>query len=76
METWFGLVTQAKVPDAIVRKLSADIAEIMQMPDVKAKFVTLGLDSNPQDPAQFDAFIAGEYAKWSKVIKQAGIVPQ
>ncbi len=74
--TWFGLVTQAKVPDAIVRKLSADIAEIMQMPDVKAKFVTLGLDSNPQDPAQFDAFIAGEYAKWSKVIKQAGIVPQ
>ncbi|MEO8279167.1 MAG: tripartite tricarboxylate transporter substrate binding protein [Ideonella sp.] len=74
--TWFGLVTQSKVPDAIVQKLSADIAEIMKMPDVKAKFDTLGLDPNPQDPAQFDAYIAAEFAKWSKVIKQAGIVPQ
>jgi tripartite-type tricarboxylate transporter receptor subunit TctC len=74
--TWFGLVTQAKVPDAVVRKLSADIAEIMKMPDVKAKFDTLGLDPNPQDPAQFDAFIAAEFSKWSTVIKQAGIVPQ
>jgi len=74
--TWFGLVTQAKVPDAIVRKLSADITEIMQMPDVKAKFATLGLDANPQGPAEFDAFIHGEFSKWSRVIKQAGIVPQ
>lgn len=74
--TWFGLVTQSKVPDAIVRKLSADITEIMQMPDVKAKFETLGLDPNPQGPAQFDAFIAEEFSKWSRVIKQAGIVPQ
>ena len=74
--TWFGLVTQAKVPDAIVRKLSADITEIMQMPDVKAKFATLGLDPNPQGPAEFDNFIAGEFSKWSRVIKQAGIVPQ
>ncbi len=74
--TWFGLVTQSKVPDAIVQKLSADISEIMKMPDVKAKFDTLGLDPNPQDPAQFDAYIAAEFAKWSKVIKQAGIVPQ
>jgi tripartite-type tricarboxylate transporter receptor subunit TctC len=74
--TWFGLVTQAKVPDAIVRKLSADITEIMQMPDVKAKFATLGLDANPQGPAEFDAFIHGEFSKWSRVITQAGIVPQ
>ncbi len=74
--TWFGLVTQSRVPDAIVNKLSADITEIMQMPDVKAKFATLGMDPNPQGPAQFDAFIAGEFSKWSRVIKQAGIVPQ
>jgi len=72
--TWFGMVTNAKVPDAIVNKLSADIAEIMQMPDVKAKFDSLGMDMNPQGPAQFDAFVAAEFTKWTKVIKQAGIV--
>ena len=73
--TWFGLVAPAKVPDAVVRKLSADLADILAMPEVKARFDTLGLDPAPQGPAEFDAFIASEYAKWSKVIKQAGIEP-
>ena len=74
--TWFGLVTQAKVPDAIARKLSADVAEVLALPDVKARLEVLGMDLAPQSPAQFDAFIAGEYAKWGKVIKQAGIEAQ
>ena len=74
--TWFGLVAPAKVPEAITKKLAADIAQILTMPDVKAKFDTLGMELAPQSPAQFDAFIAKEAAKWSKVIKQAGIEPQ
>jgi tripartite-type tricarboxylate transporter receptor subunit TctC len=74
--TWFGFVVPAKVPDAVVQKLSTDVAAILAMPDVKAKFDTIGLELAPQDPAQFDAFIAAETAKWSQVIKQAGIEPQ
>lgn len=74
--TWFGFVAPAKVPDAIARKLSADVAEILAMPDVKARFDTLGMELAPQAPAQFDAFIAREHAKWAKVIKQAGLEPQ
>ena len=74
--TWFGFVAPAKVPDAVARKLSADVVAILAMPDVKAKFDTLGMDLAPQSPAEFDAFIAQEFAKWSKVIKQAGIEAQ
>ncbi len=71
--TWFGFVAPAKVPDAIARKLSTDVAEILTLPDVKAKLATLGMELAPQAPAEFDAFIGREFAKWSKVIKQAGI---
>ena len=74
--TWFGFVAPAKLPDAIARKLSADVVAILAMPDVKAKFDTLGMDLAPQSPAEFDAFIAQEFVKWSKVIKQAGIEAQ
>lgn len=74
--TWFGFVAPAKVPDAIARKLSADVAEILNLPDVKAKLNTLGMDLAPQPPAAFDAFIGAEFSKWSKVIKQAGIETQ
>lgn len=74
--TWFGLVAPAKVSDAVVRKLATDVAEILAMPDVKTKFDTLGMELAPQSPTQFDAFIAAEFTKWSKVMKQAGIEPQ
>jgi len=74
--TWFGFVAPAKVPDAIARKLSADVAEILAMPEVRAKFDILGMEVAAQTPAQFDAFIAGEVSKWSRVIKQAGIEAQ
>ncbi|MGJ7511614.1 tripartite tricarboxylate transporter substrate binding protein [Variovorax sp. GT1P44] len=74
--TWFGFVAPAKTPDAVVRKLSADVADILAMPDTRAKLETLGLELAPQGPKEFDAFIAAEAGRWSKVIKQAGIDPQ
>lgn len=73
--TWFGLVAPKKVPDDIINKLSKDVAEILATPEAKAKFETLGLELNPQNPAEFDAYMANEFARWSKVIKQAGIEP-
>jgi tripartite-type tricarboxylate transporter receptor subunit TctC len=74
--TWFGFVAPVKTPDAIAAKLSADVAEILADPAMKSKFDVLGLEVAPQGPKQFDAFIASEYDKWSKVIKTAGIEAQ
>lgn len=73
--TWFGLVAPAKTPDPVIRKLSADVAEILVMPDVKTKLTTAGMELAPQDGPEFDAFVSRELAKWSKVIQQAGITP-
>jgi tripartite-type tricarboxylate transporter receptor subunit TctC len=73
---WFGLVAPAKVPDALVRKLAADVAEVSAMPDAKAQFATLGMELVPQAPNEFDAFVTMETARWSKLLKQAGIEPQ
>ena len=76
VSTWFGLVAPAKTPDAVVQKLSTDVAKILALPDVKAKLVALGMDLVPQNPKQFDTLIATEYTKWGQVIKKAGIQPQ
>jgi len=74
--TWFGLVAPAKVPDAVMRKLSADVTEILAMPDVKTKLQGMGMELAPESGANFDAFVGREFTKWSKVIKKAGIEPQ
>ena len=74
--TWFGLVAPAKVPEAILRKLGADVADILAQPDVKAKLEGMGMELAPQRGPDFDAFVGEEARKWNRVIKQAGIEPQ
>lgn len=74
--TWFGLVAPAKVPAPIIQKMAKDVTEFLTMPDVKARLNTLGMELSPQDPAEFDAFVAKEFDKWSQVIKKAGIESQ
>lgn len=71
--TWFGLVAQSKVSDAIIQQLSTDITEIMAMPDVQEKFTSLGMDLTLQNPDEFDVFVANEYDKWQEVIKKGGL---
>ncbi|MCT9810979.1 tripartite tricarboxylate transporter substrate binding protein [Acidovorax sp. Be4] len=73
---WFGLVAPSKAPDSVVRKLLADVAAILAMPDVKAKLATLGMEMAPRNPAEFDAFVADEAKRWNQVLKQAGVEPQ
>ena len=74
--TWFGFVVPAKTPEAIVQKLSSAIAEIIAEPTAKAKLADLGMDVVARGPDKFDAYIAAEFSRWSKVIKQAGIEPR
>jgi tripartite-type tricarboxylate transporter receptor subunit TctC len=74
--TWFGLVAPAKVPTPIIQKMAKDVAEFLTMPDVKARLDTLGMELAPQNPAEFDTFVAREFEKWSQVIKKAGIESQ
>jgi tripartite-type tricarboxylate transporter receptor subunit TctC len=72
---WFGIVAPAATPREIVKKLNAEIARIVQQPEVKDQMSKLGLEPMGSTPEEFDAHIRSEVAKWAKVIKEAGIVP-
>jgi len=61
---WVGFLAPAGTPKEIVAKLSAEVARILAMPDVRKQLsgqVEL-LNSNPE---QFAATIKAELAKWS-----------
>jgi len=71
--TWTGFVVRAEVPADIVRRLSDDIGEILQMAEVREELARLGMDLAPRDAAAFDAFLAGESEKWAKVISSGNL---
>lgn len=71
--TWLALLAPAKVPDAILSKLSTDVSAAIKQPEVQSKFKDLALEGVPQSGATFDEFLKQEVSVWSEVIKRAGI---
>jgi len=75
-EAFQGMVVPAGVPQAIVNKLSAEVARIVRLPDVAERFQLDGAEPVGSTPNEFAAFLRAEMQKWSKVIKDAGIKPE
>ena len=72
-ETITGMLVPAGTPAAIVRKLYAEAARGMALPDVKQRVLDMGADVIVSTPPQFTAQIKQEVTRWSKVIKDANI---
>ncbi len=68
---WYGLMTGAKVPPAIIRKLNTGVAEAMKAPDVAQRLNAEGSIPFTSSPEAFDAFIKSEIAKWRKLAQDA-----
>ena len=75
-EAFQGMVVPAGVPQAIVNKLSAEVAHIVRLPDVAERFQLDGAEPVGSTPKEFAAFLRAEMQKWSKVVKDAGIKPE
>ena len=75
-EAFQGMVVPAGVPQAIVTKLSAEVARIVRLPDVTERFQLDGAEPVGSTPKESAAFLRAEMQKWSKVVKDAGIKPE
>jgi len=70
---WIGVVGPAKMPTAIVNKLSAELAKIVKMPDVYAKVADDGTIMIGSTPEQLGKYITDEAARWRRVVADTGI---
>jgi tripartite-type tricarboxylate transporter receptor subunit TctC len=72
-DSWFGVMAPAGVPAAILNKVSADIASVLQLPDVVKAVSNQGLVVRTQSPAEFDKLIRSEAERYGKILRAAGI---
>ncbi len=73
---WFGLWAPAGTPPAVVQKLNAQVATIVQMPEVREQFAKLGISPQPMKPDEFGRFVRNEIGTYQRIVKQAGIPQQ
>jgi tripartite-type tricarboxylate transporter receptor subunit TctC len=73
---WIGLFVPAKTPPEVIAKVNAEVNRILALPDVKARLVPQGIDLATGSPDDLAKLIREDYARWGKVIREAGVKPE
>ncbi|MEQ9811841.1 MAG: tripartite tricarboxylate transporter substrate binding protein [Azospirillaceae bacterium] len=73
---WFGIVAPAGTPEEIVQRMSAELADIVNDPEVAQELLGMGVEPVGSTPEEFAEFIASEQERWATVAAAAGIEPQ
>ena len=71
--SWNGLLAPAGVPDDIVQRMNAAVADAMKAPALMTAFQKGGIEAKTGTPAQFAQYIDSEITRYAEVIKKAGI---
>jgi tripartite-type tricarboxylate transporter receptor subunit TctC len=74
--TWYALAGPAGLPAPIVARLNAEVKKMFGDPQFAQKIVDLGQEPAPSTPAGLTAHMRNETARWTKVIKEAGLKPE
>ncbi|HEY5897442.1 MAG TPA: tripartite tricarboxylate transporter substrate binding protein [Burkholderiales bacterium] len=75
-DNWWGILAPAGTPPAVLGRLQHDIDAVLESPEMRKRFQAEGGDVLRMTPAAFGDFIGAETAKWTRVVKQAGIKPE
>jgi tripartite-type tricarboxylate transporter receptor subunit TctC len=73
MDAWFGLYARTGTPDAVLKRLRAEMDKVINAPDVVARFEKGGGRILRMSPTEADAYTKSEISKWSTLIRHAGI---
>jgi tripartite-type tricarboxylate transporter receptor subunit TctC len=76
VDMWYGLLAPAGTPRELVAKVHADIAEVLQQPDVREKLDKQGLSPLPMSADAFGELIKSDLVRWAKVVKDANITAE
>jgi tripartite-type tricarboxylate transporter receptor subunit TctC len=74
--TWHGVMVPVATPKDIVQKLNRDIQWVLAQPDVAKRFADGGLEITGGTPEAFEALLKRDYAKYGKILVDAGVKPE
>ena len=74
--SWWGMFSPAGTPQPVVARLFEVLARSLEDADVKQRFATLGVDTATMPPEQFRGFVAQEYARYGKLVRDIGVLMQ
>jgi tripartite-type tricarboxylate transporter receptor subunit TctC len=72
-DVWYGLFGPGKLPSTLAMKINADVNRVLREPDTHQQFAGAGVEPGSGSVAELRQYVAAETAKWTKLIRAAGI---
>jgi tripartite-type tricarboxylate transporter receptor subunit TctC len=76
VKAWNGIAAPKGTPAVIIDKLNSEINAVFADPAISAKVTELGAEVFRASPAELNAMLAADVAKWQKVATYANIKPE
>jgi len=74
--SWYPIFAPARTAPAIINKINTDINQILRKPDVRARFLAMGMVPVGGGPEVLRDYLGDEIKRWGKVIADVGIKPE
>ena len=71
--SWVALLAPAGTPQALVDKIAADVKDVIANPEVRSQLISQGGTPQSTTPAQLQALIDADRARYGKVIRDKGV---
>lgn len=71
--SWYGILGPANLPPQIVSYLNRELTRIVTAPEMKNKFLELGVEPVTGTPGEFNHYMQAEIEKWRDVVTTAHI---
>ena len=72
-ETSHGLLAPAGTPRAILHQIGAEVARILDLPEMKERMQNIGYVAAPGGPEEYDKILRGQIEALSKLVRDAGL---
>jgi len=70
---WNGVYAPARTPRPVIDRLSSAIVKALRAPELRQKFIDIGLEPTGTTPEELAAIMADDTARWSPIIKASGL---
>jgi tripartite-type tricarboxylate transporter receptor subunit TctC len=71
--SWQGVLVPARTPKPVIDRLHREIVIALRSPEIERRLLADGSEIGGGSPEAFGAYIRSEIAKWTRVVKEAGI---
>ena len=76
VRSWTGIAAPRGTPAPVIERLNRELRRVLALPEVKARLEGLGNEVRGGSPEEMRAHVASEAARWTQVIRAAGIPQQ